>query len=95
MKMYAKLILSYLLLFLCLNDLFAQYTEKEEYLLRGDAVRVTMWHLWDISSGKNPISAVDGDYVIDPYGNIFMPFVGLIRVAGVTPDQLVKILEQK
>jgi polysaccharide export outer membrane protein len=38
---------------------------------------------------------VDGDYVVDLMGNISMPLIGDVRVAGLTPHQLHELLAKK
>ena len=95
MKTMQKLLGSGLLVLLFTSCVFGQYSGKEEYLVACDAVRIQIWQLWETSGEKSPVSNLGGEYVIDTNGNIFMPFVGLVKVEGKTPDEVATIIKGK
>jgi len=89
-----------LLSFVLIELLFApgisgQYSGREEYLVAGDAVRIQIWQLWETAGEKSPVANLGGEYVIDTDGNIFMPFVGLIKVEGKTPEDVAAVIKGK
>ncbi|HHM23760.1 MAG TPA: polysaccharide export protein, partial [Bacteroidetes bacterium] len=73
----------------------AQYTQTEERIVPGDAIRVQVWQMWDTSSPKNIVSNLSGDYVVDPGGDIFLPYVGVLNIAGKTPEQIAEMIKEK
>jgi|Deesub1362B_J571_1020462.scaffolds.fasta_scaffold01522_7 polysaccharide export outer membrane protein len=74
----------------------AQTVSDEERFQPGDAVRIQFWQLWTESkSPGTPMGNISGDYVIDPEGYIFLPFVGKMRVAGLTPTELIERLGER
>lgn len=73
---------------------FSQPSNRMEVLKAGDAVSIQVWQ-YEIVSTKSPVSNLGGEYVIDTKGYIFMPFVGLIQVANLTPDDAGNLIKQK
>ncbi len=74
---------------------FAQYTATEERLLPGDAIRVQIWQMFKSPQASGSIPNLNGDYVLDPNGDIFMPYVGLIHIAGKTPGEIGTLIKEK
>lgn len=70
-------------------------TTNREVLTAGDAVNIQIWQMFDNVSGRSPISNLSGEYVIDTRGFIFMPFVGLVRVANKRPQDVEVLIKEK
>jgi polysaccharide biosynthesis/export protein len=68
---------------------------SQEYLVAGDAVRIQIWDSPGESDGNNPISQVNGSYVIGTDGNILLPFVGPVNVAGKSTTEVELIVKDK
>lgn len=58
----------------------------------GDAVRIQVWELYQRENRNLPLS---GDYPINPDGMIIMPFLGEIKVKGMTNYELMQLLKEK
>ena len=89
--------LSFFLLICIFNteNVVGQIQSSQEVLHAGDAVRIQIWDLLEETQNKGFVSNLGGDYVIDTDGNIIMPFVGLIRVAGRTPISVESLIKTK
>lgn len=95
MKSFIYLLSAVLFLGMTSSRLYGQSSPDSQLLVAGDAVRIQVWDIADDSGGKSPVSSLSGEYGIDPNGNILMPFVGPIYVAGKTADDLAKIIKNK
>ncbi len=67
------------------DNVKGQTRNSQEVLKAGDAVRIQIWDLLAESGKRSPVTNLSGVYPIDPGGDIFLPFVGLVNVAGRTP----------
>ncbi len=72
-----------------------QTANDQEILMAGDAVRIQIWDLLEDTQSKGIISNLGGDYVINTDGDILMPFIGLLRVAGRTPSNVETLIKTK
>ena len=61
----------------------------------GDAVRVIVWQEPGASRADVEKLEIAGDYVIDYKGNIFLPLIGDVQVAGHSQESLSSTLKEK
>lgn len=78
-----------------ISSAIGQSVNSLEYLVAGDAVRIQIWDSPGETSSNNPISQVNGSYVIGTDGNILLPFVGPVHVAGKTTSEVEQIILTK
>ncbi len=62
---------------------------------KGDAVRLIVWQPWSTTDGKNDRVDLNGDYLIDNRGYIFLPLLGDVKVIGHTTTTLAELLKEK
>ncbi|MFQ5865710.1 MAG: polysaccharide biosynthesis/export family protein [bacterium] len=65
---------------------------------KGDAIRLTVWQPWvnrDYRDGRSQYLNLDGDYLIDSRGYVFLPIIGEIKVIGHNSRSLAEVLTEK
>ncbi len=95
MKSFLPLLSAALFLSIITAGAFSQPSQDGEILVAGDAVLIQIWDVAGDTGGKSPVSSLSGEYSIDPNGNILLPFVGPVYVAGKTTDDLAEIIKNK
>ncbi len=62
---------------------------------RGDAIRLTIWQPWQVGDKKDSGLDIDGDYLIDSGGFVFLPLIGEIKVVSHNTKTLAAELTEK
>ncbi len=85
------------------NDAISLYVY---HVAPADILSITVWHhpefefSQQMQSGGAATTSTQGaagqaGYLVNPYGNIYFPWVGNVKVAGKTVDQIREILAEK
>lgn len=62
---------------------------------KGDGIRLTMWHPWGFGDNRNENIDLNGDYIIDSRGYVFLPLLGEVKVIGHNSRTLSELLREK
>lgn len=73
----------------------AQSQRFGQRLIPGDGIRLTIWQPWQIGEKNNQSFDLNGDYLIDNRGYIFLPVIGEVKVTSHTKLTLEKELKDK
>ncbi|MFQ5822463.1 MAG: polysaccharide biosynthesis/export family protein [bacterium] len=87
-------ILQFLILFPN-ESLKAELQRSSLTFRKGDAIRLTIWLSWGIGNERNQNINLNGDYLIDSRGYVFLPLLGDIKVIGHTTRTLSETLRKK
>jgi protein involved in polysaccharide export with SLBB domain len=61
----------------------------------GDAIRINIIEVTKLSGSGQSSFSIDNTFPIDSDGNVFMPFIGELKVTGLTQEGLTKLLAEK
>lgn len=75
------------------SSAFAQSSSKR--FSKGDALRLTIWQPWRVGDNKNSTLDINGDYLIDSRGYVFLPLIGDVNILSHSVRTLTEELKEK
>ena len=77
------------------GNLKAESQRRALRFRKGDALRLTIWQPWGITDNKNQHINLNGDYIIDSRGYVFIPLIGEVKVIGHNAKTLAEVIREK